>query len=62
MKAKRVFLGEGQLIFENRRKTWILVNWSGKIDVDQNRMRKVNIHNSAWNNTIDAYFLEEECE
>lgn len=37
---------------------WILVNWSGKIDVEQGRMRKVNIHNNVWSNVIDAYFLD----
>jgi hypothetical protein len=38
------------------------VNWSGKIDVDQSKLRKVNIHHSLWSNSIDAYFLDENCE
>jgi hypothetical protein len=62
MKAKRFFLGEGQLIFENKRRGWILVNWNGKIDVDQSKLRKINIHHSPWSNSIDAYLLNEDCE
>lgn len=62
MKARRVFLGGGQLIFENKRKSWVLVNWSGKIDVDPTSMRKVNLTKSAWSSSIDAYFLEEDCD
>lgn len=62
LKARRVFMGEGQLIFESKRRGWILINWSGKIDLDTSKLSKLHIAHNIWSNTIDAYFLDEECE
>lgn len=55
-------MGEGQLIFESKRRGWVLINWSGKIDLDASKLSKVHISHNIWSNTIDAYFLDEECE
>jgi len=62
MRAKQVFLGEAQLIFENKKHGWVIVSWGGKMEISMDKLKKIHIHHHQWSNIFDAYIYEDPAE
>jgi hypothetical protein len=55
-------LGQGQLIFEGKRKETVLVTWASKPEFKADKLRKLHVANSPWSYLIDAFAIEEQVE
>lgn len=45
-------------MFESKRKGWILLVWSGRTDLPDTKVRRINIHNSLWINILEAFNVD----